>query len=78
MYIRMYICRDTELAQLPAGLIETTKVKQPKVVARLITLLGKKILGNYTKLSAAPVTAPGTCLHTKSYFYTLISTAQCN
>ena len=47
--------RDTELAQLPVGLIETTKVKHPEIVVKLITLLGEKVLGSYTKLSAAPI-----------------------
>jgi lysophospholipid hydrolase len=51
----VHAIRDTELAQLPVGLIETTKVKHPEIVVKLITLLGEKVLGSYTKLSAAPI-----------------------
>ena len=36
--------RDTEVAKLPAGLINSIKLKHPVVVSRLINLLGKKLL----------------------------------
>ena len=36
--------RDTEVAKLPAGLINCIKLKHPVVVSRLINLLGKKLL----------------------------------
>ena len=44
--------RDTELAQLPVGLLNTLKLKQPQVVGRMIDILGEKILGGYTRLSS--------------------------
>jgi len=37
--------RDTELAKLPEGLLNAIKLKYPKVVSRLIKLLGHRILG---------------------------------
>ena len=37
--------RDTELAKLPEGLLNAIKLKYPKVVSRLINLLGHRILG---------------------------------
>ena len=36
--------RDTEIAKLPAGLINVIKLKHPVVVSRLINLLGKRLL----------------------------------
>lgn len=36
--------RDTEIAKLPAGLINAIKLKHPVVVSRLINLLGKRLL----------------------------------
>lgn len=36
--------RDTEIAKLPAGLINSIKLKYPVVVSRLINLLGKRLL----------------------------------
>jgi len=36
--------RDTEVAKLPAGLINCIKLKYPVVVSRLINLLGKRLL----------------------------------
>ena len=36
--------RDTEIAKIPAGLINSIKLKYPMVVSRLITLLGKRLL----------------------------------
>jgi len=39
--------RDTELAKLPEGLLNAIKLKYPKVVSRLINLLGHRILGTW-------------------------------
>merc|ERR1719322_376200 len=36
--------RDTEIAKIPGGLINSIKLKFPKVVSKLITLLGKRLL----------------------------------
>lgn len=38
--------RDSEVAKLPAGLLEAIKKKYPAVVSRLINLLGNRILGH--------------------------------
>jgi len=46
------IIGDTELAQLPVGLLNTLKLKQPQVVGRMIDMLGEKILGGYTRMSS--------------------------
>jgi lysophospholipid hydrolase len=37
--------RDTELAKLPEGLLNSIKLKFPIVMSRLIQLLGNRILG---------------------------------
>jgi len=52
IYILTILIRDTELAQLPVGLLNTLKLKQPQVVARMIDILGEKILGGYTRMSS--------------------------
>ena len=36
--------RDTEIAKIPSGLINSIKLKYPRVVSKLINLLGKKLL----------------------------------
>lgn len=51
----VHAIRDTELACLPAGLLNTIKIKQPQVVSRLIQVLGEKILGSYSKVSSPAV-----------------------
>lgn len=50
--------RDSELAKLPAGLLNCIKIKYPVVVTRLIHLLGHRILGNLEKIdqSVSPET----------------------
>ena len=50
----VHAIRDTELACLPSGLLNTIKLKQPQVVSRLIQVLGEKILGSYNRLSSIP------------------------
>lgn len=54
--------RDTELAKLPDGLLETIKTKYPVVVTRLIHLLGHRLLvGNnmYSLTSGKPISDIG-------------------
>eukprot|EP00112_Aurelia_sp_Birch-Aquarium-sp1_P004396 Seg1497.1 transcript_id=Seg1497.1/GoldUCD/mRNA.D3Y31 product="Patatin-like phospholipase domain-containing protein 7" protein_id=Seg1497.1/GoldUCD/D3Y31 len=41
--------RDTELAKIPDGLLNTIKLQYPQVVTRLIHLLGDRMLGNFKK-----------------------------
>ena len=36
--------RDTEIAKIPGGLIYSIKLKFPKVISKLINLLGKRLL----------------------------------
>ena len=48
----VHAIRDTELACLPSGLLNTIKLKQPQVVSRLIQVLGERILGSYDRVSA--------------------------
>ena len=59
----VHAIRDTELACLPAGLLNTIKVKQPRVVSRLIQVLGEKILGTYNRV-ALPLTSVSTTMVT--------------
>ena len=54
----IHAIRDTELACLPAGLLNTIKVKQPRVVSRLIQVLGERILGTYNRVSL-PISSTG-------------------
>lgn len=51
----VHAVRDTELAQIPEGLLNTIKLHYPQVVTRLIQLLGDRILGNVKKGSIAPL-----------------------
>lgn len=48
----VHAIRDTELACLPSGLLNTIKLKQPQVVSRLIQVLGERILGSYSRVSS--------------------------
>ena len=52
-YCMILLARDTELAQLPVGLLNTLKLKQPQVVSRMIDIMGEKILSGYTKMSSS-------------------------
>lgn len=45
----MMAVRDTELAQIPDGLLHLIKRSHPQIVTRLIHLLGQRILGHLTK-----------------------------
>ena len=58
----VHAIRDTELACLPAGLLNTIKVKQPRVVSRLIQVLGERILGTYNRVSF-PISTASTGMH---------------
>lgn len=51
--------RDTEVAQIPTGLLNYIKYRHPRVVSRLIQMLSSKLLGTLqtnsaSQLSAAP------------------------
>ncbi|XP_078605006.1 patatin-like phospholipase domain-containing protein 7 isoform X17 [Branchiostoma floridae x Branchiostoma japonicum] len=51
----VHAIRDTELAKMPAGLLDTIKRKHPQVVTRLIHLLGQRILGHMQQRPQAPL-----------------------
>uniref|UniRef100_A0AAX7UEY4 lysophospholipase n=1 Tax=Astatotilapia calliptera TaxID=8154 RepID=A0AAX7UEY4_ASTCA len=55
----VHAVRDSELAKLPEGALNSIKRRYPQVVTRLIHLLGQKILGNMQQ-----VTGPLAGLHT--------------
>lgn len=42
----VHAVRDSELAKLPEGALNSIKRRYPQVVTRLIHVLGQKILGN--------------------------------
>ncbi|XP_031548812.1 patatin-like phospholipase domain-containing protein 7 [Actinia tenebrosa] len=45
----VHAIRDTEIAVLPDGLLNTIKRQHPHVVSRLIHLLGERLLGQYRR-----------------------------
>lgn len=47
----VHAVRDSELAKLPEGALNSIKRRYPQVVTRLIHLLGQKILGNMQPVS---------------------------
>ena len=51
----VHAIRDTELAQIPEGLLNTIKLNYPQIVSRLIQLLGERILGTANKPAARSV-----------------------
>ncbi|XP_042560352.1 patatin-like phospholipase domain-containing protein 7, partial [Clupea harengus] len=59
----VHAVRDSELAKLPEGALNSIKRIYPQVVTRLIHLLGKKILGNMQQ-GNGPLTAHGAGLQT--------------
>uniref|UniRef100_A0AAR2JB52 lysophospholipase n=1 Tax=Pygocentrus nattereri TaxID=42514 RepID=A0AAR2JB52_PYGNA len=59
----VHAVRDSELAKLPEGALNSIKRKYPQVVTRLIHLLGQKILGNMQQVSG-PLSVHGLGLHT--------------
>uniref|UniRef100_A0A8C5BYL8 Patatin like phospholipase domain containing 7 n=1 Tax=Gadus morhua TaxID=8049 RepID=A0A8C5BYL8_GADMO len=48
----VHAVRDSELAKLPEGALNSIKRRYPQVVTRLIHLLGQKILGNMQQVNA--------------------------
>uniref|UniRef100_A0A672HHZ1 lysophospholipase n=1 Tax=Salarias fasciatus TaxID=181472 RepID=A0A672HHZ1_SALFA len=61
----VHAVRDSELAKLPEGALNSIKRRYPQVVTRLIHLLGQKILGNMQQVSG-PLADRGLGLHTPS------------
>lgn len=51
--------RDTELAQMPQGLLDAIKQMYPQVVSRLVHLLGTRILGTLKGDTASQLPVPG-------------------
>lgn len=47
----VHAVRDSELAKLPEGALNSIKRRYPQVVTRLIHLLGQKILGNMQQVT---------------------------
>nr|XP_061803823.1 patatin-like phospholipase domain-containing protein 7 [Nerophis lumbriciformis] len=61
----VHAVRDSELAKLPEGALNSIKRRYPQVVTRLIHLLGQKILGNMQQVNG-PLTARSLPLHNPS------------
>uniref|UniRef100_A0A3Q3MMR8 lysophospholipase n=1 Tax=Mastacembelus armatus TaxID=205130 RepID=A0A3Q3MMR8_9TELE len=61
----VHAVRDSELAKLPEGALNSIKRRYPQVVTRLIHLLGQKILGNIQQVNG-PLAAHGLGLHTST------------
>ncbi|XP_029915236.1 patatin-like phospholipase domain-containing protein 7 isoform X2 [Myripristis murdjan] len=59
----VHAVRDSELAKLPEGALNSIKRRFPQVVTRLIHLLGQKILGNMQQVDA-PLAGRGLGLQT--------------
>ncbi|KAM7018909.1 patatin-like phospholipase domain-containing protein 7 isoform 1-T1 [Tautogolabrus adspersus] len=59
----VHAVRDSELAKLPEGALNSIKRRYPQVVTRLIHLLGQKILGNMQQVNG-PLAARSLGLHT--------------
>ncbi|XP_077600374.1 patatin-like phospholipase domain-containing protein 7 [Stigmatopora nigra] len=58
----VHAVRDSELAKLPEGALNSIKRRFPQVVTRLIHLLGQKILGNMQQVNG-PLTGRSLPLH---------------
>ncbi|XP_041958024.1 patatin-like phospholipase domain-containing protein 7 isoform X2 [Alosa sapidissima] len=61
----VHAVRDSELAKLPEGALNSIKRSYPQVVTRLIHLLGQKILGNMQQPNG-PLAAHGLGLQTRA------------
>ncbi|XP_028312892.1 patatin-like phospholipase domain-containing protein 7 isoform X2 [Gouania willdenowi] len=61
----VHAIRDSELAKLPEGALNSIKRRYPQVVTRLIHLLGQKILGNMQQVNG-PLAGRSLGLHTPS------------
>ncbi|XP_077377015.1 patatin-like phospholipase domain-containing protein 7 [Festucalex cinctus] len=59
----VHAVRDSELAKLPEGALNSIKRRYPQVVTRLIHLLGQKILGNMQQVNG-PLAGRNVPLHT--------------
>ncbi|XP_007898535.1 patatin-like phospholipase domain-containing protein 7 isoform X2 [Callorhinchus milii] len=59
----VHAVRDSELAKLPEGALNSIKRRYPQVVTRLIHLLGQKILGSLQQVNG-PLTGRGLGIHT--------------
>uniref|UniRef100_A0A4W6FR37 lysophospholipase n=1 Tax=Lates calcarifer TaxID=8187 RepID=A0A4W6FR37_LATCA len=59
----VHAVRDSELAKLPEGALNSIKRRHPQVVTRLIHLLGQKILGNMQQING-PLAARSLALNT--------------
>ncbi|XP_067376903.1 patatin-like phospholipase domain-containing protein 7 isoform X2 [Channa argus] len=59
----VHAVRDSELAKLPEGALNSIKRRYPQVVTRLIHLLGQKILGNMQPVNG-PLAGHNLALHT--------------
>lgn len=46
--------RDTEVAQIPSGLLNYIKYRHPRVVSRLIQMLSSRLLGTIQNVPAVP------------------------
>lgn len=64
----VHAVRDSELAKLPEGALNSIKRRYPQVVTRLIHLLGQKILGNMQQVNG-PLAG--------NHIYLFISTYKC-
>uniref|UniRef100_A0A671ULN0 lysophospholipase n=1 Tax=Sparus aurata TaxID=8175 RepID=A0A671ULN0_SPAAU len=61
----VHAVRDSELAKLPEGALNSIKRRYPQVVTRLIHLLGQKILGNMQQVNGPLAgNSRGLALHT--------------
>ncbi len=47
--------RDTEVAQIPSGLLNYIKYRHPRVVTRLIQMLSSKLLGTIQNTPSTPL-----------------------
>uniref|UniRef100_A0A8C2BJK9 lysophospholipase n=1 Tax=Cyprinus carpio TaxID=7962 RepID=A0A8C2BJK9_CYPCA len=61
----VHAVRDSELAKLPEGALNSIKRKYPQVVTHLIHLLGQKILGNMQQVNG-PLSVRNLGFHTPS------------
>ena len=50
--------RDTEVAQIPSGLLNYIKYRHPRVVTRLIQMLSSKLLGTIQNIPSTPLDQP--------------------
>ncbi|XP_055516324.1 patatin-like phospholipase domain-containing protein 7 isoform X1 [Leucoraja erinacea] len=73
----VHAVRDSELAKLPEGALNSIKRRYPQVVTRLIHLLGQKILGNLQQVSC-PLAGRGLGIHMVSNKWELVGSSASN